>query len=475
VALQLTTYYSNRLPAASDLPTAGLRLHLRPDEGHGRFLNADGTLAFLADHSGHDLVLTPDAGSSPLPVGPWAGGTGVYFDGRQALKPLDLGGPVPEVLTAVLMLQRESGASDIMPLHIGEGNNQDLWLSSNHFGLNTYNSDIYGIDQGDAALSQPVLVVVELHSSGPANFRLWLNAQAQDVRQQQSNTATRALESILRIGGNPGWLWRGWLGEMLFYDRPLAAAEHRDIYQTLRTRYPSLPAYQPARTTNTQAPTAAEVPAGPLAWWRAATGLTSQADGALLQWDDLSGAGHHLTPVKARPVLQNWAGSQALYLQGQQLNPIDLGSPVPEVLTAMLLLQREPGASDIMPLHIGEGNNQDLWLNSNHFGLNTYNGDIYGIDQANAILDQPVLMVVELHSSGPAQFSLWLNGQPQEVGQQQSNTATRALESIVRIGGNPGWLWRGWLGEILLYNRPLTNAEQAQLVTYVRGRYQVSF
>jgi hypothetical protein len=45
----------------------------------------------------------------------------------------------------------------------------------------------------------------------------------------------------------------------------------------------------------------------------------------------------------------------------------------------------------------------------------------------------------------------------------------------VRLGGNPGWLWHGWIAEALLYNRPLTDAEQAQLVAYVRGRYQVPF
>jgi len=481
VALRLTTYYSNRLALSGDLPTAGLRLHLRPDAGQGLATAPDGTLATWADHSGHGLVLVPGGGSPAPAVVPWAGGTALYLDGRQALEGIELGGPAPEVLTLVFLAQREAGASSIMPLHIGHGPNQDLWLDSNHFGLNTYGGDILGIDQAHAVFDQPVLVVAELHTNDPYRFRLWLNGQPQLVEQQQGGTGLRGLETLLRIGGYSGWLWRGWLGELLAYDRPLADAEQGPLYQALRTRYPGLLPYvspeplAPPLVTNEQPPTAADVPAGPLAWWRAATGLTHHSTGPLVQWADLSGAGHHLTPASVRPSLQSWAGSQALYLKGQQLNPIELGGPAPEVLTAVLLLQREAGASSIMPLHIGNGNNQDLWLDSNHFGLNTYGGDIFGIDQAHAVFDQPVLVVAELHSNDPAGFRLWLNGQPQPVSQQQGGTGVRGLETAVRIGGNPGWLWRGWLGEILLYNRPLTDAEQAQLVAYVRGRYQVPF
>jgi hypothetical protein len=478
VATQLTTFYSNRLAVAGDLPTAGLRLHLRPDAGQGLATAPDGTVATWADRSGHGLVLAPASASAPT-VGAWAGGTGVYLTNQQAFGPLDLGGPAPDVLTAVLMLQREAGATGIMPIHFGYGNSQDLWLDSNHFGLNTYNSDIFGIDQADAALDQPVLVVAEVHSNQPYSFRLWLNGQQQDLAQQQGTPNTRSLETLVRLGGNDRWLWRGWLGETLLYDRALTEAEQRATYETLRARYPALPAYVPPRpplNTHAPSPIASDVPAGPLGWWSAATGLTYTPTGSLLRWDDLSGFGRTLVPGSAAPVLQNWAGSQALYFNKQQhLGPLDLGGPAPDVLTAVLLLQKEAGASSIMPIHFGSGNSQDLWLDSNHFGLNTYSSDIYGIDQADAALGQPVLVVAEVHSNQPDAFRLWLNGQPQPIAQQQGSPNTRSLETLVRLGGNPGWLWHGWIAEALLYNRPLTDAEQAQLVAYVRGRYQVPF
>jgi hypothetical protein len=42
---------------------------------------------------------------------------------------------------------------------------------------------------------------------------------------------------------------------------------------------------------------------------------------------------------------------------------------------------------------------------------------------------------------------------------------------VVRVGGNDQWVWRGWIGEVLLYDRPLTDAEQAQLAAYAQARY----
>jgi hypothetical protein len=475
VASRLTTYYSNRQAPAGDLPTAGLRLHLRPDAGQGLALTPAGTVATWADCSGHGLALSP-TGTAPS-VGAWAGGTGVYLDSNQTFTPIDLGGPAPEVLTVALVLQKEASATSIMPIHIGAGNNQDLWVDNNRFGLNTYGGDIYGIDQAETALSQPVLVVAEFHSNEPYSFRLWLNGQRQDLAQQQNNTGAHALEAVVRLGGNPGWLWRGWLGETLVYDRALTDAELRAVYEAVRTRYPVLAAYVPTpppRVTQAPAPAATEVPAGPLGWWRAATSLTYTQSDALLRWDDLSRAGHVLVPGGQGPALQSWAGSQALYFNGQQqLTPLDLGGPAPEVLTAVLLLQKEAGATSIMPIHFGNGNKQDLWVDNNRFGLNTYGSDIYGIDQAETALSQPVLVVAEVHSNEPYSFRLWLNGQPQALAQQQNSPGAHALDTVVRVGGNPGWLWRGWLAEVLLYARPLADAEQAQLLAYVRSHYQL--
>ena len=141
------------------------------------------------------------------------------------------------------------------------------------------------------------------------------------------------------------------------------------------------------------------------------------------------------------------------------------------MLSVALLLQVEPGVSSKMPIHFGPEGNQDLWFDSDHFGLNTYAGDILGIGQATAVLSQPVLVVAEVHSNDPASFRLWVNGVAQPIAQQQASTSARALDHTVRLGGTSQWLWQGYIGEALLYDRPLTDAEQQQLVAYVRSRY----
>ncbi|GAB3638780.1 hypothetical protein GCM10027422_43700 [Hymenobacter arcticus] len=463
-------------PATASLPAAGLRLHLRPDRG---LLRApDGSLAQWADQSPYGLTVRPEGGPAAFGAAPLAGGQALYFNGGQALLPVDLSGPPPTVLTAVLLLQIEPGLSSKMPIHFGDGNNQDLWLDSDHFGLNTYNSDILGIANATAQLSQPVLVVAEVHSNEPRRFRLWLNGAAQPVAQQQSQTLARPLENRVRLGGNAQWRWQGWLGEMALYDRALTADEQQRVFAAVRSRYPGLPAYVApapplAPTPDPTPPAATDVPASPLGWWRAASGLTRDAAGSVASWADRSGHDHpiYADGANAAPTMQAWAGGRALYFNGQQaLDFVDVGT-APAVRTVALLLQAEAGANSIMPVHFGAGYNQDLWLNNDSFGLNTYASDVLGIANANAQLGRPVLVVAELHSGDPAGFRLWLNGVAQPVAPQQGQTQARGFDTLVRLGGAPGWLWHGWLAEALLYDRPLTEAEQQQLVAYVRGQY----
>jgi len=463
---------------ANGLPAARLRLHLRPDVGLA--LAPDGALTQWADQSPYGLTVRATASQPPRTLGTIAGGPAVYMNGQQSFELLDLGGAAPTVLTAVLLLQIDAGADSKMPINFGTDYNQDLWLQNNHFGLNTYVSDILGIDQAHARLEQPVVVVAEVHSNEPGQFRLWLNGAAQSVGQLQSTPNAHALESVVRLGGNFGWLWQGWLGEMAIYDRALSPGEQLQVFTTLRTRYPGLPAYVPpapplSAQPDPTPPTAADVPAGPLGWWRAASGLTTDTQGQLLTWADLSGHGRTLygTNNFGAPVLRTWAGSRAVYFNGQQsLEWLDLGT-APGVLTVALLLQVEAGATSKMPIHFGSGDNQDLWFDSDHFGLNTYGGDILGIGNATAVLSQPVLIVAEVHSADPGSFRLWVNGVAQPIAQQQGGTGARALEATVRLGGTRDWRWRGWIAEALLYDHPLTEAEQQQLAAYTRGRYTI--
>lgn len=470
---------------AAELPAAGLRLHLRPDLGLEQA--PDGTVTGWADQSGAGWQLRPVAGQALPVTGALGGGQGVYLNGNQYFELLDLGGPAPDVFTVAVVLQAAHTNAQ-MPLGFGpdQAHANDLWCVNNVFGHNTFNDDVYGIAPASPALTQPVLVVAQLHSNNTSAFRLWLNGQPQEVGPCRNTPGSRPLGTVLGLGASGfrdygAYAWQGWLGEIAIYDRELNQAEQQQVHESIRRRYPALPAYvlpppPLADAPDPAPPTASEVPAQPLGWWRAASGLHRTADGRLLRWDDLSGQGRSLgpDPTYAAPALREWAGGRALYFNGQQaLAALDLGGTAPTVLTAVLFLQKQAGATSTMPIHFGADNNQDLWVNADCFGLNTYNSDILGIQGAEARLGQPVLVVAEVHANQPAAFQLWLNGQAQPVAQQLNSTGAHGLDTIVRLGGNAQWRWRGWLAEALLYDRALTDTEQAQLVTYVKGRYQL--
>jgi hypothetical protein len=477
----VTTFYSNQQAAvtASGLPAAGLRLHLRPDQGLLRATN--GTLAEWQDQSGSAAVLRPGAGQLAPATVAWAGGQGVYLDGSQHFELLRLNGPAPAVYTVAVVLQKRAGADRVMPLAFGadQEHAHDLWFAGNAFGLNTFSDDLYGIAPAEAALSQPVLVIAEIHSADVNRFRLWINGQPQPLAAWRAPFTNRPLDATFSLGAsgyrnNGEYNWEGWLGEVALYDRVLGPAEHAQLRAAIMQRYPLLLAHQP---------TLADVPPTPVGWWRADSGRTHDPAGRLTRWADCSGHGLDLLPDPAltMPSVQAWAGGEALYFDGQSAPAqLDWGGPAPAVLTVALVLQKQAGASNTMPVGFGNapGFGQDLWVYNDCFGLNTYQTDITGITGAEALLSQPVLVMAELHSTQPAAFRLWLNGQAQTVGPVLNSPAAPALDSVFRVGGNTfrnngDYFWRGWLGEVLLYNRLLTDAEHAQLMDYLRRRYQV--
>ena len=108
----------------------------------------------------------------------------------------------------------------------------------------------------------------------------------------------------------------------------------------------------------------------------------------------------------------------------------------------------------------------DLWLSGDHFGFNTAQGDIYGIDGASAKLaDNWHHVAAVFTNSGTLLNSLFIDGVEQSLSTVQgSSHADRTVGANFRVSGwlnNSGYKFNGLIDELRIYNRGLSVSEVA--------------
>jgi prepilin-type N-terminal cleavage/methylation domain-containing protein len=106
----------------------------------------------------------------------------------------------------------------------------------------------------------------------------------------------------------------------------------------------------------------------------------------------------------------------------------------------------------------------DLWLNSDHFGFNTAQGDIFGITGASAKLANNWHHIAAVFTnSGTVQNSLFIDGVEQSLSTVQgSSHADRTVGSKFRISGwlnDSSYKFNGLIDELRIYNRGLSASE----------------
>jgi prepilin-type N-terminal cleavage/methylation domain-containing protein len=108
----------------------------------------------------------------------------------------------------------------------------------------------------------------------------------------------------------------------------------------------------------------------------------------------------------------------------------------------------------------------DLWLSGDHFGFNTAQGDIYGIDGASAKLaDSWHHVAAVFTNNGTLLNSLFIDGVEQSLSTVQgSSHGDRTVSANFRISGwlnNSGYKFNGLIDELRIYNRGLSASEVA--------------
>ncbi len=206
-----------------------------------------------------------------------------------------------------------------------------------------------------------------------------------------------------------------------------------------------------------------------LAWYKGDAGVTDAGAGAVSQWNDQSGVGHHLTASGAnRPTTgtRTQNGLNVIDFDGannfMNSNAISEASP----FTIIACIKNDDGA---------DGSQQLFFRNSGatvsaSVGKETTNAwrasDGTLISGGTPDTNAHVFVVV----FNGASSQIWIDGSS-VVG--PSNAGTNTLDTAIRIGANNagGAAWDGWIGEVILDGTALGTTNRQSAEAYLKARF----
>ncbi len=246
------------------------------------------------------------------------------------------------------------------------------------------------------------------------------------------------------------------------------------------------------------------VPCDPVLWLRADAGVytdagtTNAADGqSVQQWNDQSGNNNHAaqTTTANKPVFKSpdATAKPALYFDGANgkyflnnttSNLVTAGS----ARTVFVAARRDCGT------HAGGVVGGELFtfrrgglINGLSYGANAYGTPVYiysdnnGVGNNNASIGSgaidtafnPVVVTYKIPAAG-AQIQCNLNGIAQTVNQGAGTVTTETGTTGFTVGDREDQAdldWSGWIYEVIVYPRSLTNAEIAGVENYLKNKY----
>ncbi len=210
------------------------------------------------------------------------------------------------------------------------------------------------------------------------------------------------------------------------------------------------------------------VPAGPVLWLQADTGIVQQ-NGHVAVWHDQSGHGNdvRMDDTLSRPDLIIDSGRPAMlfhgwnYLQGPPIFPDSADYTI-----AVVAKINNFGAIN----NLISGNVHALYFNNDSFPR-----VVHAWFQTQEISTVPVWTsgfsaITALYDQAYQQATLYVNGQYAD-----STYVQATPDTTLTIGSyNGGYFLQGEIEEILLYDRKLTPSEDSSLNTYLMERYDIA-
>ncbi|MBL0146962.1 MAG: T9SS type A sorting domain-containing protein [Chitinophagaceae bacterium] len=278
--------------------------------------------------------------------------------------------------------------------------------------------------------------------------------------------------------------WQGHIAEIIVYDRALTDGERQSVETYLYNKY----------QLGTQAlPSACNVKL----WLKADTGVftdagvTAATNGQdIQQWNDQSANGYNVTQTVAasKPIWEQYAfnGKPALFFDGstgdKNLNNITqnlVGSG--SARTIFIVAQKKCEWSDggtLFSFRKTPLMGALMWYST---GGNLYTYTDGQTTTNNATVDNSLLNIAYINPTfftylvptQNAKIDLYLNGTQQSVS-QVGNIASENGTNGFTVGaredfGSQGW--KGWIAEVIVYDRALTTTERQSVESYLQTKY----
>jgi hypothetical protein len=117
----------------------------------------------------------------------------------------------------------------------------------------------------------------------------------------------------------------------------------------------------------------------------------------------------------------------------------------------------------------------DLYFSGNGFGFNTGGGDVYGISDATNFLANKWVFVIAVFPNGYPSYepALYLNGAKQPLQLLRGTRYSRSCTTTLYVSGwgaNNYYRFGGYVANLFVYNRMLSDAEAIQLTTAILYR-----
>lgn len=220
------------------------------------------------------------------------------------------------------------------------------------------------------------------------------------------------------------------------------------------------------------------VNAGLTHWFKADAGTSSVVDGATLtSWNDQSPNGYHATQAtsSARPQFYNNVinGYPAILTSSSRFFNVDFSAMDNSDNTIFTVTKRTSSGTFFLGvgntaggLHFGYGNS----------GLVQYSQYTSVLKQACANYaagEQPTIICSRFDQA--VGKKLWFIRDGELSSRQNTDKSVYSVSGTGRIGrGNNNWGFNGYIAEVIIYNRALTDAEKRAVQTYLNVKYGAS-